>query len=77
MHIFNQRYQTSIPVAEADSIDIFGDIHASDILDFLGRPSALCRWCLADWPTFQWSVATKNIGDWIGSDGDPRLRVLS
>lgn len=76
MHIFNQRYQTSIPVAEADSIDIFGHVQASDILDFLSRPSPLCRWCLADWPTFQWSVATKNIGDWTGSDGDPRLRVL-
>jgi hypothetical protein len=76
VHIFNQEFQKNIPVSAEDSIGIFGDTGAADILEFLNRPSRLCAWCLEDWPTFDWRVGRKTMDDWAGPVGDPRLPVL-
>jgi hypothetical protein len=50
--IFSQYFQNDIPDAHEDSVDIFGAATAADILEFLGRPSQMCRWCSANYSTF-------------------------
>jgi organic radical activating enzyme len=68
VHIFNKYFVRSIPVTEADSIDIYANINGSDILDFLNSPGPMCRWCLSNWPTFKWKVSGREIDEWIGTD---------
>jgi len=67
IHIFNKRFHTSVPTTSDDSICIFGNVHSSDILEFLNRPSPFCCWCLEDWPVFDWGITTKTMNDWTGT----------
>ena len=76
VYIFNEEFHVNIPVSDEDWISIFGDTQPADILEFLRRPSRMCRWCLPEWPRFEWRVGSKGIEDWGGVAADPRLPVL-
>lgn len=70
VHVFNKYFAQSIPLKKEDSIDIYDNINASDILDFLNRPSPICCWCLSDWPIFKWKPSERKIDEWVGTDPD-------
>lgn len=76
VHIFNGAFGKNIPVSGEDFLDIHGNVTAHDILTFLERPVPLCRWCLTDWPSFEWGVTRKNIREWTGTNPS-RLALLA
>ncbi|GAB7140900.1 hypothetical protein RsTz2092_08550 [Deferribacterales bacterium RsTz2092] len=56
MRHFNKYFKQNVPVTSADSIDIYKAKDIQEILDFLGNPIPLCRYCK--------SIGTEIVGEW-------------
>lgn len=63
---FNKYFGTNIKVLDSDSIDIYKAQSFQEILDFLAKPMAFCRYCKIDERRFDlpWSRSKKDIKEW-------------
>lgn len=64
-HIPEERFGMKLPVGEADSIDIYGDVDGLDIMEFLARPIPFCRYCDLDkLRHFDWDQTSRDASEW-------------
>lgn len=63
---FNRFFNQHVEVTEKDSIDIYSDVTAEDILEFLCEPVPACRYCKVMERTGKhvWRQSRKEIGEW-------------
>jgi MoaA/NifB/PqqE/SkfB family radical SAM enzyme len=66
MRHFNNYFNQSVPVTDADSIDIYKAKNIREILDFLASPIPLCRYCksLGEEIVGEWRTSKKEISEW-------------
>lgn len=66
LQTFNNYFKQNIEVTEKDYIDIYKDITAEDILEFLCNPMPACRYCkVREWTSgHKWGITEKNIKEW-------------
>jgi len=71
---FNKKFNKNLKRTAADALDIYQDITAKDIFNFLSRPIPFCRYC--DTVTLKpyheefndqgaWMISKGDISDWI------------
>lgn len=77
IHIFNEYFKKKIPVCDKDYIDIHEDVSGSDIWELLNHPTPFCRWCLVEWPNFEWGISKRKLSEWIPTGPDGELKVKS
>lgn len=63
----NKYYGLNLPISENDSIDIYGEISARDILLFLSQPIPFCQFCAVHLRKsgIPWSVSKKEQSEWV------------
>lgn len=66
LHIFNQKYDTSIPLTEADGIDIYKVQSGEELLERLCKPLPVCRFCNIKKRSsgHEWHTTRGDIGEW-------------
>ena len=65
---FNKAFGKSLNLCDADSLDIYSNISADDVLNFLSRPVPFCRYCKRDkFELTHWKVSSRNIDEWLGN----------
>lgn len=64
---FNQYFEKNIPITPENSIDIFTDVNACKILEFLSKPIPLCKYCKLKKMEYgiKWGVSKKKIEEWV------------
>lgn len=70
VHFFSAYFNKSLYATENDSINIFGKVHPTEILEFMDRPIPMCRWCLTRRSYETWGLSGRNINEWIGLEAD-------
>lgn len=72
IRIFNEYFNTEIPISDFDGIDIYKAKSGDEILQFLAHPVPFCRFCDHDKYTYghKWGISKKNICEWYS--GDPQ-----
>ena len=67
VHHFSKYFKKSITITEDDSIDIYDDVNADDILRKLTEPLPACRYCdIIDHPRFiKWGISNRDISEWV------------
>lgn len=65
-HHFNKYFKKNIKVSKKDYIDIYKAKSAEQILEFLGTPPPVCRYCNFDKWIFDndWEISKKKISEW-------------
>jgi MoaA/NifB/PqqE/SkfB family radical SAM enzyme len=62
---FNNYFNTSLKVEDADTIDVYKVKDMKEILKFLSIPAPFCKYCtLQDMPT-NWEISKKVISEWV------------
>lgn len=63
---FNKYFGKDIKVTDKDYIDIYDDISADDIFEFLCNPMPMCRYCKVNEWTYnnEWKTTTRSIKEW-------------
>lgn len=66
IHIFNSRFNTNIPITDADGIDIYKVENGDALLEKLSRPMPICRFCDVRHRTFgyEWHMTSGDIREW-------------
>lgn len=66
IRIFNEYFNTNIPISDLDGIDIYKVKSPEEILEFLAKPVPFCRFCYQDKYTFghQWGITKKDLKEW-------------
>lgn len=64
---FNRRFHQNISITEEDSINIYDNVSADDILERLAKPIPACRYCMTDRPAkyFTWTTTKHDINEWL------------
>lgn len=67
IRIFNEAFRKNLEVSENDSIDIYSDVSAEEILERLSKPVSFCRYCNQfKYKTgIKWKTSTKSIDEWM------------
>jgi hypothetical protein len=64
--IFSKFFNLNLPLCNSDSIDIYTDISAKEIIDFLDRPIPWCKYCRPSWlPGFEWKISNCALDEWV------------
>ncbi len=63
---YNEYYNTNtFKIPETDSIDIYRATDIKEVLDFLAKPIATCRYCLPNNDeVINWTVSNKDVEEW-------------
>ena len=63
----NKYYGLNLPVSENNSIDIYGEVSARDILQFLSKPIHFCQFCAVHLREsgIPWSISQKEQSEWV------------
>ena len=61
---FNKYFKQNINITEADSVNIYDDITADEILRRMAEPIPACRYCNLDGRSVKWGISQKNINEW-------------
>lgn len=63
---FNKYFGKDIEVTKKDYIDIYDDISAEDVFEFLCNPTPVCRYCKVNEWTYdnEWKTTTRKIEEW-------------
>lgn len=66
LETFNCFFHQNLQVTDKDYIDIYADITAEEIFEFLSNPMPACRYCrIGDWTGgFKWGITKKSIAEW-------------
>jgi hypothetical protein len=70
IRIFNERFNTNVPISDFDGIDIYKAKNGDDILQFLAKPVPFCRFCDHDKYTFEheWKTTQHSISEYYCGD---------
>lgn len=66
LETFNKYYNQDLKVTDKDYIDLYMDITADDIFDFLCNPMPGCRYCkVGEWTyNHKWQISQRKIEEW-------------
>ena len=66
-HIFNEYFDRNLIIDKRDYIDIYSDVDAQDIFDYLCNPIMFCKYCnTREWyGGNKWKVSEHKIEEWI------------
>lgn len=66
LHIFNKRFGKNIEITSRDYIDLYTEVDADKIREFLCNPISACRYCkVAEWSyNHPWRISQKKIEEW-------------
>ena len=67
VHHFNKRFGTDIKITDADSVNIYDDLTADEIMTKMIQPIPACRYCSRNKPPrlFEWGITNKEITEWL------------
>lgn len=67
LEIFNNYFHQNLEVTEKDYIDIYKNVTAEEIFEFLCNPMPACRYCkVREWTSgHKWEITERNIKEWI------------
>lgn len=67
IHNFSRCFGQNIELTDADSLNIYDDMTADEILQELTKPIPLCRYCDTISPpeTFTWGPTKRDIKEWV------------
>lgn len=70
VRIFNEYFNTNIPISEFDGIDIYKAKSGEEILEFLAHPVPFCRFCDHNKYTYghEWGISKKSITEWCSGN---------
>lgn len=80
IRIFNEYFNTNVPISDFDGIDIYGDYSGDQILEFLAHPVPFCRFCYHEKYTFgqKWGISKKDISEWtVGNPEELKNKLYS
>lgn len=61
---FNKFFHQNVNITEADSVNIYDDITADEILKRMAEPIPACRYCNLNVKTIEWGISQKNFNEW-------------
>ncbi|MBQ7154192.1 MAG: radical SAM protein [Synergistaceae bacterium] len=61
---FNRYFGKNVAITEADSVNIYDDLTADEILQKMAEPIPACRYCNLKRKSVKWSVSEKNLDEW-------------
>lgn len=66
LETFNQFFHQNIEITDRDYIDIYSDVTAEEIFEFLSNPMPACRYCrICDWTGgHEWKTTRRAITEW-------------
>ena len=63
---FNQKFGQNLELTNEDSVDLYSDVTAQDIFDFLASPVPFCRYCdIKKRRKIEWSLSKSEIGEFV------------
>ena len=65
VHHFNKYFGKNINITEADSVNIYDNLNAEEILTRLAEPIPACRYCKLDAKFIKWGISQKEISEWV------------
>lgn len=61
---FNKYFNQNVVITEADSVNIYDDFTADEILKRLAEPIPACRYCNLNGRAAKWGISQKNLNEW-------------
>lgn len=65
VHHFSNFFRKDILITDSDSVDIYGELSAKEILRRLAEPIPACRYCNLSGKFVEWGISGKKIDEWV------------